>query len=742
LSIKAQRQLREQDPYLERERERYINPLPSREFVLQILKQQGIPTTERQLQKILGIKKQEQDAFARRIIAMLREGQIFRNRKGDLCVMEKQDLIKGTVHGHADGYGFLIPDTDEADLFLPAKEMHKVLHGDRVLVREKELDRRGRREAVIVEVLEHANRQVVGRLHQDHGVLIVVAENKRINQDILIPNDGSLNANAGQVVMVEIIQQPNKHAQPIGRIVEILGDYTDPEMEIDIALRKHDLPHIFPADIDRLSTKLPTRVLQKVHTERRDLRDLPLVTIDGETARDFDDAVYCKRDADGYTLYVAIADVSYYVRSGDAFDREAFNRGNSVYFPQRVIPMLPEVLSNGLCSLNPGRNRLCMMCEIHFDKQGERQYYAFYPALMRSHARLTYTVVAAILAHPKGKEAKHYAQLLPDLKNLYTLFQLLLKMRKKRGAIDFETTETQMFFNDQGKIEKIEPVQRNEAHRLIEECMLAANVCAAEFLQRHQHPVLFRIHERPIADKLDALRQFFKEVGVQLGGKNKPKANDYTKTLSKIKNRPDKHLLQMMMLRSLPQAIYSPDNCGHFGLAYEAYTHFTSPIRRYPDLLVHRAIKAVLNGEQYAPGDWHELGRHCSQTERRADEATRDVETWLKCFFMQDRIGECFEGIISSVTGFGLFVALNNVYVEGLVHISELPSDYFHYDAARQCLLGERSGKQYRIGDQLNVQLVRVDLETSKIDFVLNEPLKTGKQKHKLAKRSQHKKQQ
>ena len=740
MSIKEHRKLRKQDPYLDREKTRYAHPLPSREFILQILKN-GIPTTEQHLQKLLGIKRHEQDAFARRLTAMLREGQIFKNRKGDLCVMEKLDLIKGTVQGHADGYGFLIPDNDGADLFLPAKEMHKALHGDHVLVREAGLDRRGRREAVIVEVLERVNHQLVGRLHLDHGIMYVVAENKRINQDILIPGDCSFNASAGQVVMVEIIQQPNKHAQPIGRIVEILGDYVDPGMEIEIALRKHDLPYTFSAEIETLSATLPARVLRKNHSERRDLRHLPLVTIDGETARDFDDAVYCECDDDGFTLYVAIADVSQYVHPGDAFDQEALNRGNSVYFPMRVIPMLPEVLSNGLCSLNPKCNRLCMVCEIRFDAHGERQHYTFYPALMRSHARLTYTQVAAMLADVNSKEAKRHTNLLSDLKNLYALFKVLLKVRKKRGAIDFETTETQMFFNEQGKIEKIEPIQRNDAHRLIEECMLAANVCAADFLLKHGHPALFRIHERPAADKLEALRHFLKEVGIQLGGKLKPKASDYAKTLSKIKNRPDRHLLQTVMLRSLPQAQYSPDNCGHFGLAYDAYTHFTSPIRRYPDLLTHRAIKAVLRKEQYMPGDWHELGGHCSQTERRADEATRDVETWLKCFFMQDKIGECFDGIISSVTGFGLFVALEAVYVEGLIHISELPSDYFHFDATRHCLLGERTGKQFRIGDRLSVKLVRVDLETSKIDFIFNEPEKNAPpKKSKSIKKSKPKK--
>jgi len=733
LSIKKHQKQRNQDPYLEREKARYKNPLPSREYILEILKELGVPTPEKDLLHLLSIHSDEAENFSRRLAAMIREGQIFRNRKGDICVMEKLDLIKGTVQGHADGFGFLIPDGDGGDLFLSAKEMHKVLHGDRVLVREVGLDKRGRREAAIVEVLEHVNKQIVGRLYVEHGILLVVAENRRISQDILIPADCALNAQAGQVVMVEIVQQPRKHAQPIGRIVSVLGNYNDPEMEIDIALRKHDLPHVFPEAVEQLSAKLPSGVQHRSHSERRDIRLLPLVTIDGETARDFDDAVYCEQDADGYTLYVAIADVSQYVRPGDAFDQEALKRGNSVYFPQRVIPMLPEVLSNGLCSLNPNRNRLCMVCEIRFDKHGERLDYVFYPALMRSHARLTYTEVASLLSAPDGKQVARYSKLMPHLETLNQLFMVLLKARQKRGAIEFETVETQMFFNAQGKIESIEPVKRNDAHRLIEEFMLAANVCAAEFLQKHRHSALFRNHESPAADKIEALRDFLKEFGIQLGGKKTPKAVDYAKTLSKIKHRADAHLLQTVMLRSLPQAQYSPENCGHFGLAYDAYTHFTSPIRRYPDLLTHRAIKAILCGENYQLDNWHELGRHCSSTERRADEATRDVETWLKCFFMKDKIGECFNGIISSVTGFGLFVAMDDFYVEGLVHISELPSDYFHFDAVRHCLLGERSGMQYRIGDPIRVKLVRVDLETSKIDLVLAETRK--KQQSRTAKK-------
>ena len=687
--------------------------------MLQILKEQGVPVVEEALHKLLSITPEEHEIFSRRLAAMVREGQIMRNRKGDICVVEKLDLIMGKVQGHADGFGFLIPDDGSPDLFLGPKEMNKVLHGDRVMLRETGLDRRGRREGTIVEVLERGVTKLVGRLHSDHGILFVEAENRRISQDILVPKEESMGAKSGQVVMLEIIQQPSKNAQPIGRIIEILGDYSAPGMEIEIALRKYDLPYEFPPEVDKASTKFSDKVLQSDLAGRKDLRHLPLVTIDGETARDFDDAVYCERDGDGYKLYVAIADVSHYVRPTDALDREAFNRGNSVYFPRRVIPMLPEVLSNGLCSLNPQVNRLCMVCEMHLDSSGDFLDYQFYPAVIYSHARFTYTQVAAMLENPLCEDANRHTQLLPHIQLIYTLFQLLLKARERRGAIDFETIETQMIFNDQGKIERILPVKRNDAHRLIEECMLAANVCASDFLQKHKQSTLYRIHEGPTPEKLISLRSFLKEFGLQLSGGDEPHAKDYAKTLTEIKDRPDAQLLQTVMLRSLRQAVYSPNNVGHFGLAYESYTHFTSPIRRYPDLLVHRAIKSVLSGDIYSPGDWRQLGMHCSQTERRADEASRDVESWLKCFYMMDRIGECFDGVISSVTGFGLFVALDGIYVEGLVHISELPSDYFHFDSAKHMLMGERSGKRYRLGDRLRIKIVRVDLETSKIDFVL-----------------------
>lgn len=719
--MNKKRKLRQLDPYLEREKERYGHALPSREFILQVLKDQGVPIGEEVLKQLLGITEKEDEVFSRRVSAMVREGQIMRNRKGDICIVEKLDLVKGTVQGHADGFGFLIPDDDRPDLFLSAKEMRKVLHGDRAMVREIGVDRRGRKEGAIVEVLERAVTRLVGRLHDDHGILFVEAENRRISQDILIPREESMDAKAGQVVMVELIQQPSKSAQPIGRIFEILGNYAAPGMEIEIALRKHDLPYQFPPEVKKLSGKFQASVLQSELAGRTNICHLPLVTIDGESARDFDDAVYCERDGTGYKLYVAIADVSHYVRPGDALDQEALNRGNSVYFPRRVIPMLPEVLSNGLCSLNPEVERLCVACEMNLDSAGNFRSYDFYPSVMYSHARLTYTEVAAMIEKPRGEEAKRYQALLPHIQLLNKLFKVLLKARKKRGAIDFETIETRMVFNDQGKIDCILPVKRNDAHRLIEECMLAANVCASDFLKKHEQSTLYRIHEGPTPEKLVALRDFLKEFGLQLGGGDEPTAKDYAKSLEKIRDRPDAQLLQTVMLRSLRQAVYSPDNVGHFGLAYESYTHFTSPIRRYPDLLVHRAIKAVLNGAKYSPGDWHGLGVHCSQTERRADDATRDVESWLKCYYMQDKIGESFPGVISGVTGFGLFVALDGIYVEGLVHISELPSDYFHFDFAKHMLLGERSGKRYRLGDRLRVRLVNVDLESSKIDFVLAE---------------------
>ena len=720
---------RKRDPHYEREAGKYDFPLPSREYVMQILRDHGVPLSFESLAAVLDIGTHEFDAFQRRLGAMQRDGQVMQNRRGDYLIPDKADLIRGRVEGHPDGYGFLVRDEDGPDLFLGPKEMDKVLHGDRVMARIVGVDRRGRPEGKIVEVLERANQRLVGRVHNEHGVMFVVAENRRISQDILLAPGGKQKALAGQVVVVEIIEQPSKHSQPIGKVVEVLGNYADPGMEIEIALRKHELPFEFSREGLAEARKLPDAVRKSDWKweggVREDLRQLPLVTIDGETAKDFDDAVYCERQGKdgkgGFRLVVAIADVSHYVQAERALDRDACERGNSVYFPRRVIPMLPEKISNGLCSLNPQVERLCMVCDMAIAANGVIKRYRFYPAVMFSHARLTYTQVAEALYEEKSVSAERLAGLLPHLRNLDALYRVLVKARWARGAIDFETLETQMIFDDQGKIARIVPTSRNDAHRIIEECMLAANVCASDFLHDNEHPALYRIHEGPTPEKLEKLREFLKEFGLQLSGGEEPHAKDYAKLLEQVKGRPDMQLLQTVMLRSLQQAVYSPDNVGHFGLAYESYTHFTSPIRRYPDLLIHRAIKAVLRGEKYRPGKWDEIGIHCSQTERRADEATRDVESWLKCYYMQDRIGEEFSGSVSAVTSFGIFVALDDVFIEGLVHISDLGSDYFHYDDAKHQLVGERTGKRFRLADRVRVQLVRVDMESSKIDFRLAE---------------------
>jgi ribonuclease R len=640
-----------------------------------------------------------------------------------LCIADKLDLIAGVVQGHPDGFGFLTPDDktklNGEDLFLSPKEMSQVMHGDRVIVRMSGLDRKGRPEGKLVEVLERRTQKLVGRVIRASGVTIVAAEDKRINQDILIPYHLDMGAKEGQVVTVELTEQPSSHAQPMGEVVEILGNYADSGMEIEIALRKHKLPYEFNKAAIKLAEGYPKLVQPSDYKDRIDLRELPLITIDGETARDFDDAVYAEPQGKGWRLVVAIADVSFYVKPGDPLDKDAFERGNSVYFPRRVIPMLPEALSNGLCSLNPDVERLCMICDMQVDGAGLVKQYKFYPSVMRSKARMTYTKVYEILQNPEGALAKEYEWLMPHLQNLYSVYQLMLTQREKRGAIEFESSETIMVFNDQGKIDRIEPSTRNEAHKLIEECMLAANVCAADFLSKNEHPGLYRIHEGPTPEKLELLRAFMGEFGFGVGGGDSPHAKDYGKLLNRIKERPDAQLLQTVLLRSMQQAVYSPENVGHFGLAYEAYAHFTSPIRRYPDLLIHRAIKAVLNGDRYKAGDWSNLGVHCSMTERRADDATRDVTNWLKCFYMQDKIGEIFDGTVAGVTSFGLFVALDGVYVEGLVHVTELGNDYFHYDKARHEMAGERTGVRYRLGDRLTIKVARVDLETTKIDFTL-----------------------
>lgn len=713
------------DPFAEREAQKYENPIPSREFIMQMLDEQGMPLTYAEIARTLALHDEvAREALQRRLRAMERDGQLIQNRRGGYGLISKMDLLPGRVLGHPDGFGFLVPDDGTADLFLSARQMQQLFHGDRALARVTGLDRRGRREGVVIEVLERNTDRLVGRFNLQGGVGFVAADNKRIVQEILVPPDQAYGAKNGQIVTVQIMEYPTRNRQAFGRVIEILGDHMAPGMEIDMAIRSYQLPQDWSILVEEEVRELPAIVAGEDKQGRTDLRELPLVTIDGEDAMDFDDAVYCEPMGKGWRLVVAIADVSHYVQPGGALDCEARVRGNSVYFPGRVIPMLPEQLSNGLCSLNPQVDRLCMACDMELSATGILRKYTFYPAVMRSAARLTYTDVAAMLVDGDVDLRKQHAALVPHLEDLYALFQKLLVQRKKRGAIDFATTETRIVFGLDKKIDSVVPTVRNDAHCLIEECMLLANVAAARFLDKSKVPVVYRVHAPPREDKLTKLREFLRELGLSLGGGEQPAAEDYSDLLKRIADRPDAHLIQTVMLRSMMQAVYSPDNLGHFGLAYEAYTHFTSPIRRYSDLLVHRAIRHVLAGRKpasfrYSHDEMLLLGDHCSMTERRADEATRDVVDWLKCEYMQDKIGEEFSGLITSVTGFGLFVELEDIYVEGLIHIATLQNDYYRHDQAHHRLVGERTRRIYRLADRLQVRVARVDLDDRKIDFEL-----------------------
>ena len=714
--MKKKTSLRLQDPYLQRETQRYEHPLPSREWITEMLEDRGVPLKTESLAILLDIAEHEMPFFERRLTAMARDGQILINRRGMVCAAEKLALVKCRVEAHKDGFGFAVPLTPDGqgDFVLPARQMRGLMHGDTVTVRPAGTDRRGRREGQVLDVIERAQKTVVGRLMIERGIAMLSPEDSRLPDSILLEPDSVGKAKPGQVVVAQIDAYPDAHRPAVASVVEVLGNYADSGMEIEIAVRQHHLPHQFSTACEKAAAKIPSAVRKTDLKGREDLRDLPLVTIDGESSRDFDDAVYAEKQGRNFRLVVAIADVSHYVKPKDAIDADALDRATSVYFPRRVIPMLPESLSNGICSLNPDVDRLCMVCDMVFTYAGNLKSYRFYPAVMRSHARLTYTQVWDWIQNGSDNPLK------PHIDTLYKLYQILLKKRHQRGAMEFETTETEMIFDKQGKIKRIVPVVRNEAHRLIEECMLAANVCAAEFLLKHQHPALFRNHSGPTPEKLATLREQLGLLGLTLGGGEQPTPLDYAALFAQTAERPDRELIQVMLLRSMQQAMYEPDNSGHFGLAYPAYTHFTSPIRRYPDLLVHRAIKAVLSGSRYNPAEnWSALGIHSSQCERRADEASRDVENWLKTYYMQDKVGEVFSGTVSGMAGFGLFVTLDDIHIEGLVHISELGEDYFNYRAETMSIEGERSGLRFSMGDKVVVQVARADLDTRKIDLML-----------------------
>lgn len=724
------------------EQQRYEDPIPSRKLILDTLAgEEGPLTVDELIGRFALAKLSQQEALAKRLGAMVRDGQLAQNRRGAFGPVTQMNLVAGSVQAHRDGFGFLIPDAGGPDVFLPARQMRALMNGDRVLVRVVGRDFKGRPEGVVAEVIERVSRSVVGRLHVERGISYVIPDNPRVQQDLLIPPEELGGARHGHMVVAEIVQPPGNRTLPVGKVTEILGEHLAPGMEIEAAIRAHSLPNEWPESVEREAAAIPDTVQATQIAGRVDLRELPLVTIDGADARDFDDAVHARREKkNGWTLWVAIADVSAYVRPDTPLDKEASKRGNSVYFPQRVIPMLPEKLSNGLCSLNPNVDRLCMVCEMRVSADGEVAKSKFYEAVMRSQARLIYEDVAAMLDQPQGELARSRAPLLPHLQTLNEVFEALFAARSRRGAIDFESTETRIVFSGERKIDRIVPVTRNRAHRLIEECMIAANVEAAKLTEKAKLPTLYRVHQDPDANKVAVLREFLALRGLSLGGADKPSAMDFAKVLAAAKDRPDQGLIQTILLRSLMQARYSPANSGHFGLALTHYAHFTSPIRRYPDLLLHRALKHAIirrgllrtkakakdfayNGEQMEA-----LGTHCSMTERRADEATREVVTWLKCEFMRHRVGEEFDGTISSVAPFGLFVELDGLYVDGLVHVSTLKNDYYEFDDRAYRLVGSRSGGAFGLGDKLRVRLVRVNLDERKIDLELLKQISRGTQ--------------
>ena len=734
-----------EDPFAEREAAKYDNPIPSREYIIDILRQADGPMSREQLTVALQLDEDEHiEALRRRLRAMERDGQLMRNRRQAYGLVDKMELLRGRVQAHRDGFGFMVPDDGSTDLFLHGRQMSKVFDGDEVLCRISGYDRRGRPEGVIVEVLQSHTATVVGRFFADEGIYFVRPDHPRINHEILIAPSDTLDAQAEQYVVVAITAAPGWQRPARGKVLEVLGDHMAPGLEIEVAIRAHRIPYEWSTVVQDEAQAFAAEPAEVDKQHRVDLRDLPLLTIDGEDAQDFDDAVYCEpKKGGGWRLWVAIADVSHYVAVGSALDEEARRRGNSVYFPGQVVPMLPEILSNQLCSLKPEVDRLCMVCEMTISAAGRLSSYRFFEGVMRSHARLTYHNVARMLdvQHPEGEKLRRqHRHLVPHLQALHALYQALYAARQTRGAIDFDTVETRIVFGAQRKIDTIVPVVRNDAHRLIEECMLCANVAAARFLQKHQLLALYRVHDTPKSEKLNALRKYLGELGLSLAGGNKPKSEHYQQLLQQISDRADMSVIQTVVLRSMNQALYQPENDGHFGLNFLAYTHFTSPIRRYPDLLVHRAIRSVIrsvvasrqvrrvDGAQplakaviypYDNAALATCGEQCSATERRADEATRDVLAWLKCEYLQDRVGEVFDGVIAAVTHFGLFVELAGLYVEGLIHVSALHSDYYHFDATRHRLVGERTRQVFQLGGKLTVRVVRVDLDDRKVDLEL-----------------------
>jgi len=720
------KQWRALDPFYAREQQKYgDNPLPSREFILNWLEAQGKLLTFAQIARAFGMDKAEGEKLQFRLKAMLGAGQLMCNRQGRFGVARKMDLEAGFVVAHQEGYGFFSPENGEADGFIPPKYMAELMHGDKILARVKDVDERGRKDYAPVEILERAQKRIVGKLTVQQGVWSLIPDNRRLTHRLIIPAGARGGGKAGQVVIGEITAYPSRYQQPIGKVVAVLGEAMAAGMEVDIAIENHNIPAEFPEAVRTQCETIPDALRDSDYEGRLDLRHLPFVTIDGITARDFDDAVYAEKRGENYRLYVAIADVAHYVQPDSPLDIEAYNRGTSVYFPDRVIPMLPEKLSNGLCSLNPDVDRLAMVCEITLAADGSIKRSAFHDAVIHSHARLTYETVEEILFRDNTLLRESFAALKRPLDNLQAVYRILRAARLSRSVIDFHASEPEFIYDSEGKIETIKARDRLESHRLIEECMIVANICAAKYIGRHKLPALYRVHDHPSAERLGKLIDFLGKRGIKWQGSlDNATPEQFSALLAQCSDRPDFAQIEIMVLRSMSQAIYIPENRGHFGLALEHYVHFTSPIRRYPDLLVHRAIRHQLHGGsrdnyRYSAESMVEKGKHCSMTERRADEATRDAMDFLKCEFMSHRIGETFTGRIANITNFGLFITLDDIYIDGLVHVSALTNDYYHYNAETFTLNGERSGYRFALMDAVEIQVAKVDIDDRKIDFEL-----------------------
>ena len=700
----------------------YKHPVPGQNELIDFLTDVGKPVKVEPILKAFDLKGQRmRSLLVDRLQGMVRAGQILENRRGEYCLTAKLNLVTGKVSGHRDGFGFVMRDDgDPEDIYLSAREMRALFDGDRVAVRIKGLDRRGRAEGELVDVLERGTREIAGQFIRERGIGIVVPDNARLSHRILIPKGEAANAKHGDMVVAEILDFPTHVEQATGRIVTVIGKPGDKGIATDIAIHAHAIPFEWPAAVKKEVAGFGSKVTSASHSGRTELRDVDLITIDGADARDFDDAVYCRKTDDGWRLLVAIADVAHYVPVGSALDKEAIIRGTSVYFPDRVVPMLPEVLSNGLCSLNPKVDRLCMVCDMRVSQNGKVKRASFFEGVMKSKARLTYSQVGDFLS---GKSQTSVPKdLQKSVKELQNLYKAFAKGRSRRGAIEIDLPQTKFKLNKDGEIDRIEIVPRNDAHRLIEECMIAANVEAAKFLKKNRIPGLYRVHPKPDPDRFNDLRMYLVSLGLKVAHPDHVEPRHFTQIIEQVKDRPDSAAITMAMLRSLTHAEYSPSNIGHFGLALESYAHFTSPIRRYPDLLVHRAIRHIIRGGKpgkydYSPKEMERLGAITSAHEKRAEEATRDVEAWLKCQYMEGHLGDEFDGVITGVTNFGVFVQITELMTDGLVHVTSLANDYYKYDAGSQRLVGERSGHSYSLGAEMRIRVHKVDMDTRKIDF-------------------------